>query len=180
VTQLGELPANDVAWLYRVLTDPTPLGRLPWALTGARANGATVRGRLVVANLTLLARLIGTPWQVDTAGAVMMIEEVEEPPYAIDRDLTQLGLAGALDPVRAAVVGDLVRCVTRPAVTPDDPALAAATIEERFARWRIPVLAGAPIGHGTRNAAMPFGAATVVDLAAGTVELTDSAVARSR
>lgn len=176
VTQLGELPADDVAWLYRVLTDPAPLGVLPWSLTGARAGAPTARGRLIAANLTMLAALVGTPWQIDTAGSVLLIEEVEEPPYAIDRDLTQLGLAGALDPIRAAIVGDLVRCVRKPGVNPDDPAQATATIAERLARWRIPALACAPIGHGARNAAVPYGAATVVDLAAGTVELSEPAV----
>jgi muramoyltetrapeptide carboxypeptidase len=179
VTQLGELPAEDVAWLYRVLTDRAPLGPLPWALTGAQPGAATVRGPLIVGNLMLLTRLIGTPWQVDTTGAVIVLEEVHEVPYAIDRELTQLGLAGALDRVAAAVVGDFVRCTDPPYVAGmiDDPAAAIASVSERLARWRVPALFGAPLGHGARNRALPYGAAAVVDLSSGTLEVSDPAVA---
>jgi muramoyltetrapeptide carboxypeptidase len=177
ITQLGEVCADDWAWLHRVLTDRAPLGRLPWTLGGATAGRARVRGRLVAANLMMLARLIGTPWQIDTRGAVLVIEEVDEAPYAIDRELTQLGLAGALDGVAAGVVGDLVRCAADRSKPDGDPIESRASIAERLAHWRVPALTGAPIGHGARNAAVPYGARAEVDLARATVEVLDSAVA---
>jgi muramoyltetrapeptide carboxypeptidase len=177
ITQLGELPADDWAWLHRVLTSTAPIGRLPWTLGGAREGApAEVRGRLVPANLTLAAALVGTPWQLDTADAILVVEEVGEAPYAIDRDLTQLGLAGALDRVRAAIVGDLTRCVEPTVGGDDDPAPARAVVLERLARWRIPTLTGAPVGHGQTNAALPFGAPAIVDLAEGVVEILAAAV----
>jgi muramoyltetrapeptide carboxypeptidase len=179
ITQLGELPAADVAWLHRVLTDPTPLGALPWPLAGGRAGAPTVSGRLVAGNITLLACLVGTPWEVPLDDAVLLLEEVGEAPYAIDRDLTHLGLARALDRVRAAIVGDLTRCLSTP-YTPgavDDPGPAYAVVAERLANWRIPVLTGVPVGHGERNAAVPFGAPTTVNLADGRVVIESGAVA---
>jgi len=180
ITQLGELPADDVEWLYRVLTSTAPLGRLPWPLAGARAGAPAVRGRLVVGNLMMIARLVGTPWQIDTDDAIVAFEEVAEAPYAIDRELTQLGQARALERIGAALIGDLTRCTDPPraAGTPgDDPAPAHAVVAERLRRWRVPSLTGLPIGHGARNAALPYGARAVVDLAAGALEIEDAAVA---
>ncbi|MCL4223842.1 MAG: LD-carboxypeptidase [Myxococcales bacterium] len=180
VCQLGELPEDDVAWLVRLLTDPRPAGRLPWRLApvGAAAPATAVTAPLLVGNLTLLAHLVGTPWQLDAAGCVLVIEEVSEKPYAIDRDLTQLGHAGALRGCRGLVLGDLTRC-TDPALAPgapDDPGPARSAVIDRLLAFDLPGLAGAPVGHGARNAALPFGGRATVDFAAGTVELLDAAV----
>jgi muramoyltetrapeptide carboxypeptidase len=181
VTQLGELPADDVAWFHRVLTSPTPLGRVPVPLAGARpgTSALVARGRLVGGNLTLIARLVGTPWQIDLAGAIALIEEVGEAPYELDRDLTHLGLAGQLDTLRGAVIGDLTRCTPEPHVagTPDDPAPALAAVQDRLARWRVPFLTGLPVGHGARNLALPYGGQVALDFAQGTMDVLDAAVA---
>jgi muramoyltetrapeptide carboxypeptidase len=178
ITQLGELPGEDVAWLHRVLTSRQPLGRLPWPLAGGRPGAPVVRGRLRGGNLMLITRLIGTPWQIDLEDAVVLIEEVGETPYAIDRELTQLGLAHQLDRISAVVIGDLTRCMDPPhaAGVIDDPGPAFAAVAERLARWRAPALTGLPIGHGAHNAAVPYGAMTSVDLAAGVIEIEDAAV----
>ncbi len=181
VSQLGDVPAEDVAWLVRLLTDPTPPGRLPWTLAplGAEPPAAPVTAPLVVGNLTLFAHLIGSPWRLDLDGAVMVTEEVTEKPYAIDRYLTQLAHAGVLRGCRGVVVGDLTRCTDppTPAGTEDDPRAALAVFAERLSAFRIPGLAGAPLGHAARNVALPFGGRATVDLAAGTIELVDAAVA---
>src|SRR5690606_32229469 len=108
-------------------------------------------------------------------GAIFLLEEVGERPYAIDRYLTYLAGAGALDGVRAAVIGDLTRCEETSAT--DHPA-AAAVIDERLSRFGIPAVSGVPIGHGSRNRAVPFGGGAAIDFAAGTIELTTPAVAR--
>ena len=185
VTQLGELPADDVAWFHRVLTSTAPLGRVPAPLAAARPGTSTVvvRGRLVGGNLTLIGRLVGTPWQIDLDGAIALIEEVGEAPYELDRDLTHLGLAGQLERVRGAVIGDLTRCTPEPHVagagtgTVDDPAPALAAVRDRLARWRIPFVTGLPVGHGARNLALPYGANVAVDFAQGTLDVLDAAVA---
>jgi muramoyltetrapeptide carboxypeptidase len=179
VGQLAELPAGDVAALHRLLTDPTPQGLLPWTLiaTGAPARGAR-DGRLVGGNLTLLAHLVGTPWQVPAAGAIMVVEDVGEAPYAVDRYLTRMHLAGAWDGAAAALVGDFTRCTEAPTPVggPDDPRAALAVVAERLAAFAIPALAGAPIGHGTRNLSWPWAARCTVDLDAGTAAILDAAV----
>jgi muramoyltetrapeptide carboxypeptidase len=106
IAQLGDLPDTDVAALMEALTDPAPPP--PWSLE-PRGHGVHA-GPLVASNLTLASMLIGTPWPVPLAGAIVVLEEVGERPYEIDRYLTQLVLTGALPAARAAVVGDLTRC----------------------------------------------------------------------
>jgi muramoyltetrapeptide carboxypeptidase len=179
VSQLGDVPDEDLAWLVRLLTDPRPAGRLPWTLApmGAPAGGA-VTARLLPGNLTLFAHLIGSPWQLDAAGCVLVTEEVTEKPYAIDRYLTQLGHAGVLRGCRGAVLGDLTRCTDPPLAKDalDDPAAALAVFDERLRHFGLPGLRGAPLGHGARNVALPFGGRATVDFTAGTIDLLDAAV----
>lgn len=188
VTQLGELPAEDVAHLVRMLTDRTPLGRLPWTLSAIGAPGtgasspspsATIVAPLVPANLKMLAHTVGTPWALAAAGCALLIEEVGERPYAIDRDLTQLHLAGLLRGAWLIVVGDLTRCTDPPSApgSVDDPGPARAVVDERLRRFGLPGLAGAPVGHGARNLSLPFGGRAAIDPVAGTIDLLDAAVA---
>jgi muramoyltetrapeptide carboxypeptidase len=156
VTQLGELTAADAAALWTLLEDPAPPPPLEELLL--LAARAPVQGRLLGGNLEVLSRLCGTPLgQALLPGepVVLLLEEVTEAPYRIDRALTQLLLSGALGQVCAVVVGDLVRC--------DGPAdgshpSALDVIAERLHSLGVPILAGAPIGHGARNRAVPLGA----------------------
>ena len=180
VNKLVDVRAEDVAALARMLVDPAPLGKLAWTMADVGSDGGGVReGRLLPGNLALFAHLIGTPWQPDTDGALMMIEEIGEKPYAIDRYLTHLHLAGALRGVRAMIVGDLVRCndpILGPDAT-DDPGPAIAVVDERLRAFGLPGLVGAPVGHGARNAPVPWGAQATIDLDAAALEIHEGAVA---
>jgi muramoyltetrapeptide carboxypeptidase len=181
VAQLGELPPEDVAGLVRLLTDRAPLGRLPWTLTAIGAPPADrepVIAPLVPANLKMLAHAVGTPWALDARGCALLIEEIGEKPYALDRDLTQLALAGLLRGARAVVVGGITRCTDPPHVPGaiDDPGPARAAIDERLRAFALAGLDGAPVGHGARNASLPFGGRARIDLHARTIDLLDAAV----
>jgi muramoyltetrapeptide carboxypeptidase len=180
VSQLGDLPAEDLAWLHRLLTDPAPPGELPWELAAIGASGAGTReGRLYGGNLTLIAHLVGTPWQVPVDDAILFLEDVGEAPYAIDRYLTRLHLADGFRGARAALIGDLTRCTEPPSPpgTLGDPAAALAVIAERLRAFGVPGVSGAPVGHGERNAALPWGARCAIDLDARRLTLLDGAVA---
>ena len=177
VTQLGELPPDDVAWLYRLLTDRSPPGRVPWPVTPfGDLPPRPVRAPVIGGNLTMLSHLVGTPWPVPLEGAALLIEEVEEEPYALDRDLTQLGLAHQLAGVACALVGDLTRCLPRNNAA-GDPEAARRVVIERLMHHGVCGVAGLPIGHGDRNMALPFGGACEIDLGAATIDLVEAAVA---
>ena len=170
VTQLGRVPADDAAALFAACESPTP----PPPLTGLRAlKHGRAEGRLIGGNLELLSRLVGTPWMPPLDGALLFLEDVGERPYRIDRQLTQLRLSGALDRVAGVVLGDFIGCVEKDGSAPD----AATVLAERLAGHGIPVVAGAPIGHGERNRAIPHGGRARLDAAAGTLEFLDAAVA---
>jgi muramoyltetrapeptide carboxypeptidase len=171
VTQLGTLAEEDGAALLALLESPAPPPPLVGLRTVAGA-GSVAEGRLLGGNLELVTRLIGTPLALALDGAVLLLEEIGERPYRIDRQLTHLLASGALARVAAVVMGDLVACVERDGSGPD----AAEVVSERLGRLGVPVLMGAPIGHGKRNRAVPHGARVRVDGRAGSVEWLEGAV----
>jgi muramoyltetrapeptide carboxypeptidase len=145
----------------------------PRAVTGGRAEG-----RLLGGNLTLLTSTIGTPAQLDTRGAVLLLEEVGEAPYAIDRSLTQLRAAGLLDRLAGVVVGRLRGCDPIAKVPTDGappvplPATSAdEVVAERLGDLGVPVLVDLPVGHVDRHLALPHGGWVRVDPSEGTLEL---------
>jgi muramoyltetrapeptide carboxypeptidase len=168
VAQLGELPEADAAALVEMLTVAKPAGVRPWPLV-AHGTG-THRGHAVPANLTMASVLAATPWPLPLAGGIALVEEVGERSYEIDRYVTALRLAGALDRVAAVVVGDLTRCGDGA-----DASTGMTAMLDRLAP--IPVAVGAPIGHGARNEPVPFGARCTLDLDARTFSIDEPAVA---
>jgi muramoyltetrapeptide carboxypeptidase len=177
--QLERLPASDVEHVIALLSDARAPGVRPWTL-GASPLGArgTYIGPLLAGNLTMIAMLAHTPWALPLRAAIMLIEEVGERPYELDRYLTQLALVGELAKPSAVIVGDLVRCVdpNPPAGGTDPTDAALATVLERLHAAGTAAAFGAPIGHGDRNEAVPFGGNAILDLDRSTFEITDPAV----
>lgn len=144
-------------------------GRYLRELTGLRALAAgRASGPLLGGNLAVLCALIGTPFMPDLSGAILLLEDVGERPYRVDRMLTSLRQSGALQHVAGILLG---------AFTNAEPGSDGMTIDDvlvdRLAALGVPVLAGAPIGHIDRNEAVPLGALIELDSAAGTARFTD-------
>jgi muramoyltetrapeptide carboxypeptidase len=176
VVQLGQLPDEDIAQLIAMMTDPRPAGVRSWSL--ASVGKGRYRGPLLAGNVTMFSLLVGTPWQLPLRGALALVEEIGERPYELDRYLTQLTLAGELAKPAAVIVGDLTRCEdpSTPSGESDPPNAALATVLERLHAAGTAAAVGAPIGHGDRNEAVPFGGEAVLDLDAATFEILDAAV----
>jgi muramoyltetrapeptide carboxypeptidase len=179
---------DAAAHLRSLLAGEVRTGPLP-ALDGEPpprvVGGGRAEGRLLGGNLTLLTATIGTPWQLDTAGAVLLVEEVGEEPYAIDRSLTQLRAAGMLGDVAGVIVGRLRGCEPLPkAPAGDGPAVvppsatADEVVAERLGDLGVPVLADLPVGHVDRHLALPHGAEVGLDADHGVIELRRPYVAR--
>jgi muramoyltetrapeptide carboxypeptidase len=181
VVRMGDERPEAIGDLVRALTDPAPLGVLPWRLSSlspAVATPTAVSGSMIVSNLVMACHLVGTPWQLPLADSIWWLEEVGERPYEIDRCLTHLSLTGQLPGVAGAVIGDLVRCMD-PLPDPgtlDDPRGALAVLAERFGTHRVPILTGAQFGHGRFNRPLPFGARCTFDPGAAVIEILDGAV----
>ncbi|MDH5750991.1 MAG: LD-carboxypeptidase [Deltaproteobacteria bacterium] len=118
----------------------------------------TLRGPLVGGCLSVLASGMGTPWELESRGAVMLLEDVDEAPYRIDRYITQLRQAGAFQGVAAVVFGHLKNCDGSP------PGLLAQVLRDLFSGAPFPVLTGLQAGHGEINRALPLGREVELDL----------------
>ena len=115
-------------------------------------------------NLSLMVSLMGTPWEIDLDGAVLALEETGEPPYRIDRMLSQLAHSQGFSGLKAVISGKLHTC--RP------HAEASEAWSERLAAIApagVPIVTGLPFGHGADNRAFPIGADVVVDSGRGEV-----------
>jgi muramoyltetrapeptide carboxypeptidase len=128
-------------------------------------RGGVKRGVSVGGNLSLLASLVGTPWEPRYDGTVLFLEDVNEPGYSLDRLLTQLRLSSRLGRVRAVVAGRMARC-----------GLGEAGWRERWRRLlaeaapaNAVVVEGLPFGHGAANLPFPLGVEVEVDTTLGTV-----------
>lgn len=172
VTQLPALAESDLSALYRILEEPSP-GTLCTDLADLVPGRA--QGRLFGGNLEVFSRLVGTPFLPDIAGAVLFFEDLGERPYRVDRLITHLDLAGVFSAASAVVVGDFSGC-REPEPTRSSSPTAEEVLEERLGRLAIPVALGAPIGHGSRNVALPYGALVELDTRFGTLTALEGAV----
>ena len=118
-----------------------------------------VAGPLLGGNLTVLASIAGTPWALEARDAIVLLEDVGEVAYRLDRSLTQLIASGALAGVRAVVLGEFVRCFV--------PAHGGFTLDEVLRDvlepLGVPVYHRAAVGHGSRNLAWRYGSPATLD-----------------
>lgn len=145
----------------------------------ARISGKSLikgwgEGRLTGGSLAMVTASLGTPWEIETRGAILLIEETHEAPYRIDRMLTQLRLAGKLADVVGIGVGCLAGCEND--VTPLPGAL--DVIEEIAAPLGIPVVCELPFGHTDHHLTWPLGARAAIDGDRGEIELLELGVAK--
>jgi muramoyltetrapeptide carboxypeptidase len=176
-TDLGRRPVDPLVAdsFCRLLQRPEPFGSLPAAdgeLIGLRPGNA--QGPLVAANLALLCSLLGTPYAPCLDGAVLLIEDVGEAPYRIDRMLTQLRLAGILDHLSALLLGTFDDCFV-PTEMEDSPTL-EEIVEDAVGDRNLPVVGGVAYGHRRRRVVLPVGVSVCVDGRSGTVAITEAAV----
>jgi muramoyltetrapeptide carboxypeptidase len=134
--------AYDRASFLGTLMNVDPLGELaPDGLQSIKAGDA--RGRLLGGTLTQLAAAAGTPYALapwdDT---ILLLEDVAERPYRLDRMLAQLRLSGALAHVRGIVLGTFPKC-DEPGGTPS----ARGTLADALADFPGPIVFGFPTGH---------------------------------
>ncbi|WP_340374794.1 LD-carboxypeptidase [Streptomyces sp. SS7] len=139
----------------RTLTSATPGG----ALAPGRARGVTLGGCL-----TLLATGLGTPHtRTGARGGLLLVEDVAEPPYAVDRALTQLLRTGWLDGVAGIALGSWDRCGPYEELRP--------VFADRLGGLGVPVVEELGFGHCEGALTVPFGVGAELDADAGTLTL---------
>ena len=133
--------------------------------------GGRAEGRLVGGNLALLVTLLGTPFEPDFDGSILFLEDVDEPPYSIDRMLTHLWLAGALQRCAGIAFGKFTD-----AEDDDNSFSVEEVLRDRCEPLGIPTLRGLMIGHVDDQTVVPVGARARLDVDAGTLTLLEAAV----
>jgi muramoyltetrapeptide carboxypeptidase len=156
-----------------LLPGPTDV-LLPQANRVVAVRGGRAEGLLAGGNLSLLQCLVGTPWFPDLDGALLVLEDVGEDLYRIDRMLAHLRAVGALSRLAGVLVGRFSH--SRRSL--DDGSYGLdRVIEHYFGPLRIPVLLGLPVGHIDDQWTLPLGVRARMDAETGTVELLEPAVA---
>lgn len=150
-------------------------GHVPF--TGVAPSWKT-RGKvlapIVGGNLAVLAGLVGTPFFPPVDGCILLLEDVGEAPYRIDRMLTQLRLAGIFERVVGVVAGDFTNCAPRA-----DGRTVLDVLSERLGDLGHPVLMHVPVGHEEEeNWEIALGGLVELDADRGVVTFLQSAVAR--
>ena len=136
--------------------------RYPQAVTlvPGVARGITTGG-----TLSLLTSSLGTGTSRPASGGILLLEDVGEEPYRVDRMLTQLRRSGYLDGVEGIVAGRFSGC--------EPPELIQDILAERLGPLAVPILAWANVGHGGSFQTFPLGIAAELDADRATLRLLD-------
>lgn len=174
--QLSTLPRASTkarAHLLRLVTRPEA-GYDLFDLPEAFRHPGQAEGRLLPMNLAMLCSLLATPWLPDLSGVILAIEDVNEPPYRIDRMLTQLSLCGALDRIAGMLTGHFTTGDGENGDTQPDVVrkrLVALARQHGF-----PLLGDVPFGHIDDNYALPVGVRVRLDADSGRLTLLEAPV----
>lgn len=172
----GERDPFTEEWWWRALTTAGPLGNLPLGDEFRVLRPGRAAGPLRGGCLSLLCSLLGTPYVPDLRGAILLLEDVDEYPYRLDRMLNQLRLAGVLESIGGLVLGQFKDCFT-PEEMSRSPDL-EEMVMELTAGLDLPVVAGLPYGHFPTRLVLPLGVRAVLDTALPELSLVEAAFAR--
>lgn len=141
----------------------------PRRSAGVGWSGGTATGPLLAGNLTVATHLLGTRHLPHLQGAILVLEDVGEAPYRLDRLLTHWRLCGALQQLAGIGLGRFTGCDDpdgEPGEAGSEPArrfTAEQVLRDRTADLGIPVVARLPVGHEPGNAALPLGVRARLD-----------------
>ena len=157
VTSLAFADEESKVRLKQMLTadDPVDLSPAdPIVVKEGRVSGIVSGG-----NLATLCHLVGTDYAPDFSGKIVILEDVNEAPYRIDRMLTQMRLAGCFDAMAGLILGSFKDCGSIESTL--------EVFEDLFADFDGPIMAGFPVGHGETNLAIPVGVEAELDTEQG-------------
>jgi muramoyltetrapeptide carboxypeptidase len=184
VTFHGPMASKDLAGgedhydretLLKAITGSSPVGEIKSSKIETLHRGAEERvtGRLLGGCLSLITAMMGAPDELDTRGSILFLEDTATRPYAIDRMLQQLKLAGKFDEVRGIVFGEMIDCVQHA----DQGYRIQDVLAECTADLNIPVMFGLPSGHSPRgNLTLPLGVTATIDAGRGSLSIDEAAV----
>ncbi|MGI4792442.1 MAG: S66 peptidase family protein [Janthinobacterium lividum] len=170
VFELGTLSPDLLDWQLGLLQDVRPVGVVPGLASETLVPGSA-EGLLCGGCLSLVAATLGTPYQIDTAGKLLLIEDIDEAPHRIERFLVQFAEAGLLALASGFIVGQSTGA-------DDTRTLPMRQLwSDLLTPYNKPTVLGFPFGHVPANYALPLGTFTRLDADARSLTLLESAVA---
>jgi muramoyltetrapeptide carboxypeptidase len=135
------------------------------------------RGRLIGGNLSVVHALMGTPYEIETDGKILFLEDVGEAPYRVDRMLSTMRLAGKLDKVKGVILGAFT--ARKGEADWDEDASTNDVLRDYFGGLGVPVLANFPVGHVRYNTTLPIGALVELNADRQTLRVLENPVQTS-
>ncbi len=156
-SSLGGASEESAALMRSMLFEPAAVDLFGGAVVRGVVSGQAT-GVLVGGNLAMLAAEVGTASVRPARGGIVLVEDVTEEAYRIDRFLTQLLRAGWFDAVRAIVLGAFTDC--------GDEDLHEAALLDRLVPLGVPLVMGYDLGHTTTTRTVPLGVRATLDVPA--------------
>lgn len=167
---LGEMPPDQQQHLLSLWMDPgyRPAFSFPELETWKKG---TAEGPLVGGCLSLIVASLGTPYEIQTKGKILFLEDQGEPPYRLDRMLTHLKLAGKLESLAGLLLGNFPDC------EPSQGEYSAKeSLQDILCGLKIPIVANFPAGHIKDNWAIPLGGRVRLATDPPSIRFLDAAV----
>jgi muramoyltetrapeptide carboxypeptidase len=183
---LSRFTDYTLQYFRKALFETTPVGKVSNPPDSSELRPAhtlrTVRpgiasGPLTGGNLSLISSTLGTPYEIDTRGCILFIEDTDEQAYSIDRMLTHLRLAGKFEQAAGVIWGECQDCGPRD-FQPSTvlPFSIGEVVDNILGDLKVPVLSGLTIGHTNDQLTLPLGVAATLDATAGTLEIKEAGV----
>lgn len=178
---------NDFSKKYFKQVLINPLAELEFASSSSGKNeniyglttisSGTASGELVGGNLSIIVSLIGTDYDIDTKGKIILLEEYIEEPYRVDRMLTQMVQAGKFDEAAGVALGVFRKCESKE----ENPSFSNSftlmeVLKDRLSNLKIPVVYGMSFGHVKDKFTIPFGIKAKLDADNYKIKLLETAV----
>lgn len=182
VTFHGPMAASDIASgldefskkeFLRAIIDKRPMDNIcnPSGIEVECIVGGKASGLITGGNLALITATMGTPYEIDTKGKILFLEEIGEPPEKVERMLAQLALAGKLEEANGIILGDWNNCEAENL----EKSLSLINVfKDIIIPYKKPTIYNLKAGHCTPKATLPFGVSTYIDANKGEIIVKES------
>ncbi len=170
VFEAGTLAPELLDWQLGLLQNTQPAGAVPGRAAELLVSGLAM-GKLCGGCLSLVTATLGTPYQIQTRGELLLLEDIDEAPHRVERMLAHLASAGVLAEAAGFVIGEATNA-------DDSRTLPMRQIwGEALEPYGKPAVLGFPFGHVAQNYALPLGINARLNADLGTLTLLEAAVA---
>lgn len=183
ITFFGAMPSVDMAdvfdaesesWFWKILTEPAENMAITQSLSLTTLHGGIAEGQLWCGNLSLLVGLAGTPFAPPYKGGILLMEDIGEAPYRIDRNLAHLQNTGLWNKLGGLCFGQFTQ--TESVAQPVPQRTVAEITAEYASRAGLPAIGNVMFGHTAKKLTLPFGIRVRLDADRAEMRLIESAL----